>query len=647
MPEPAKKSISLRWVRIVLPIVILFALLGGWVAFLRKPAPPLPPPPADALYRLPGHTIDERVNDLMERMTLDEKIGQMALVEKYSIHDLNDVASYGLGAILSGMGGKPADDTPAGWLSMVKSFRDASLKSRLGIPILYGADANHGDGNVPGATIFPHEIGLGASGNPALVQRVAHATADEVAATGIYWSYSPTLDLPTDIRWGRAYEAFTDDPALASRLGAAYVRGTQDQIMNSAPAGVNVISTAKHFVGAGAMMWGSSSNPNFKIDQGRTLADESALGASYLPPFKAAIDAGALSVMVGLNSWGDDAWMSYQQPLITETLKGKLGFQGFVVSDWYGVYEHSPNQYDALVKAVNAGVDMIMLPFDYKTFLMNMRLAVEKGDIPQARVDDAVRRILNAKFAAGLFERPAKSDPPLSAIGSAEHRAIARDAVSKSLVLLKNTRVLPLSPKTGRILVAGSAADNVGRQCGAWTIEWQGVDGNWMPGGTSILQGIKQSVSSSTIVEYDRDANFSGANGHLADVGIAVVGEKPYAEGWGDNANPSLDQADLDAVARLSAVSKKVIVIIVSGRPLMITDQLPKWDALVEAWLPGSEGEGVADVLFGKKPFTGKLPLPWPASVSQLPISTDGKTADGTKVLFSRGFGLTSKLRIH
>jgi beta-glucosidase len=640
MSEAGKSSIVFRWIRIIVPIVFLFALLGGWVLFLRKPAPPLPPPPPDALYRLPGHPIEERVSDLMGRMTLDEKIGQMTLVEKNSVHDLNDVSSYGLGAILSGAGAKPMDDTPEGWLAMVNGFQNASRKSRLGIPILYGEDANHGTGNVPGATIFPHMIGLGASGDAALVQRVARATADEMAATGIYWTYSPTLDLPEDIRWGRAYEAFTDDPVLASRLGAAYVRGTQEQTLNSAPAGINVISAAKHFIGAGAMMWGSSSNKNFQIDQGRTLADESALNASYLPPFKAAVDAGALSVMVGLNSWGDDAWMSYQKPLITDALKGRLGFTGFVVSDWYGVYEHSTNQYEALVNAVNAGVDMVMLPFDYKGFLMNMRLAVEKGDIPQARVDDAVRRILNAKFAAGLFERPAKSDPPLSVIGSADHRAIARDAVSKSLVLLKNNRVLPLSPKTGRILVAGSAADNVGRQCGAWTVEWQGVDENWLPGGTSILQGITQSVSSSTVVVYDRDANFPTADGRLADVGIAVVGEKPYAEGWGDNANPSLDQADLDAIARLSSVSKKVVVIVVSGRPLMITDQLPKWDALVETWLPGSEGEGVADVLFGKKPFTGKLPLPWPASVSQLPISTDGKTTDGTKVLFPRGFGM-------
>jgi len=272
---------------------------------------------------------------------------------------------------------------------------------------------------------------------------------------------------------------------------------------------------------------------------------------------------------------------------------------------------------------------------------MNMRLAVNNGDISLSRIDDAVTRILKAKFEAGLFDQPLVSSSTLISVGSDAHRVIAREAVQKSLVLLKNNRVLPLSPKIKHLRIAGSAADNIGRQVGAWTVEWQGIDGNWLPGATSILQGIKQTVSSSTQIEYDLNGNFNTST--KADVGIAIVGEKPYAEGWGDNANPSLSQEDLDTVSRLQASCNHVIVILISGRPLMISDHLKNWDALVEAWLPGSEGEGVADVLFGKKPFTGTLPLPWPANVNQLPISTDGKTADGTNVLFPRGFGMKTR----
>lgn len=586
-------------------------------------------PPKDALYRQADASIDARVEDLLGRMTLDEKIGQMALVEKFSVRDMNDVASYGLGAILSGMGAKPEDNTPKGWLNMVQGYQDFARKSRLEIPLLYGADAVHGHGNVPGATIFPHMIGLGASHDVWLVEQVARATAEEMTATGIYWSYSPTLDLPRDIRWGRVYEAFSDDPRIVGELGSAYVRGTKE---------AGVIATAKHFLGAGSMLWGSSSGKDYIVDQGRTPSSTTALYEEYLPPFKAAVDAGAKSVMVGLNSW-DDTWLSYKKELITDELKGKLGFSGFVVSDWYGVYEHARTQYDGLVQSINAGVDMIMLPFDYKGFLMNMRLAVQSGDISESRINDAVSRILKAKFETGLFDQSVASTQDLESIGSAEHRKLARSAVSKSLVLLKDDhKILPIAPSVKHIRVAGSSADNIGRQSGAWTVEWEGIDGNWLPGATSILQGMKEYNTSSMDIEYEANANFSTSS--KAEIGIAIVGEKPYAEGWGDNANPSLSQEDLDTIKRLRASCNRVIVILVSGRPLMITEELKNWDALISAWLPGSEGAGVADVLFGKVPFTGTLPLPWPANVNQLPISADGITANKTSVLFKRGFGM-------
>jgi beta-glucosidase len=596
--------------------------------------PALEQPPKNALYRQSTAPVDQRVEDLLGRMTLDEKIGQMALVEKNSMKNPDDVRSYGIGAMLSGMGGKPENNTPEGWFEMVRTFKNSALQSRLGIPLLYGADAVHGNGNVPGATIFPHEIGLGATGDGELVKRVASATAKEMAAVGINWSFSPALDLPKDIRWGRVYESFSDDPGLSGTLGAAYVKGTQE----ISPSSTHVLATAKHYVAPGSMAWGTSSNKNYSIDQGRTPADEKILDEVYLPPFKAAVDAGVSSVMIGLNSW-DDTWVSYQTHLITDKLKGELGFKGFTVSDWYGVYEHAPTQYDGLVKSINAGVDMIMLPFDYKGFVMNMRLAVKSGDISESRIDDAVRRILRAKFNAGLFDQSLVSSMDADVVGSTDHRVVARKAVTESFVLLKNEhRVLPISSSVNHLLIAGSAADNIGRQAGAWTVEWQGIDGNLLPGATSILQGIRQSVSSSTKVEFEVGARFASST--HASIGIAVVGEKPYAEGWGDNANPSLTQEDLETIARLKSHCDRVVVILISGRPLMISDDLKQWDGLIAAWLPGSEGEGIADALFGRAPFTGKLPLPWPANVNQLPISIDGKTADGSKVLFPRGFGL-------
>jgi beta-glucosidase len=342
--------------------------------------------------------------------------------------------------------------------------------------------------------------------------------------------------------------------------------------------------------------------------------------------------------MAGLGYWGS-VNISANKYLLTDVLKNELGFKGFVVSDWYGVYEFSANNYGSLVASINAGMDMVMLPYDYKSFVREMRQAVASGDIKEARIDDAVRRILRAKFAMGLFDERNAEEPMLSTVGSAAHRELARKAVRQSLVLMKNTdNILPIDTNVKNIRVAGSAADNFGRQAGAWTVEWQGVDGNWIPGTTSVLSGIRGIVSKETRVEYNINGNFPESD--VADIGIAVVGEKPYAEGWGDNAQPRLDNADLSAIVNLKKTCKKVVVVLVTGRPLIITDELSKWDAIIAAWLPGSEGEGVSDVLFGAAGFTGTLPLPWPRSAEQLPLSFDGKGADGTSPLFPRGYGL-------
>lgn len=617
-------------------LLVLISLVGNFSIFKSEAA--LVVPPLDALYRLSSASTEERIQDLLSRMSLQEKIGQMALVEKNSVQERADVATYGIGALLSGFGAKPESNTGEAWAEMVGGFIADSKTSRLGIPILYGVDAIHGHSNVPGATIFPHPIGLGASGDAKLVEAVAQATAVEIAATKINWTYSPTLDLPRDIRWGRTYETFSDDSKLVAKLGAAYVRGSQNAVGNTDLDKLFMISTPKHYVGIGGMVWGSSSNKNFKIDQGTTPSDELELRQEYLPPFKAAIDAGAMSVMVGLNTWGDTK-LAANRYLVTTVLKDELQFTGFTVSDWYGVYEIPGGEYEASVSAINAGIDMVMLPFDYKSFVKNVERAVKRGDIPQERIDDAVSRILRAKFALGLFD-DADKHISLDEIGSKGHRSLARLAVAQSLVLLKNdASVLPIKNSTKHIRVVGSAADNVGRQVGAWTVEWQGIDGNWLPGSTSILEGIKKRAGDSVKVEFEAGGNFVNST-EIAGLGIAIVGEKPYAEGWGDKEFPTLDSEDLKAIEKLQTVSKKVVVVVVSGRPLLITNEIDTWDGLVMAWLPGSEGSGVADVLFGDKTFTGSLPLPWPAYSQQLPIEAGGKTIDGTALLFPRYFKL-------
>lgn len=620
-------------VRAVSAIILIASSVFLASYFLRYPLPsPIAttPTPSEVVRYLDATLpADVRADDLLARMTLDEKIGQMALVEKNSLKNVDDIAVYGLGAVLSGAGGKPDDNTPNGWQTMVARFIDAAQTTRLGIPLLYGADANHGNGNVPGATLFPHFIGLGAANDPALTELVARATAEESSALGIRWNFSPTLDLPRDVRWGRVYEAFSDDPTRTSAHGAAYVQGLQK---------MGVLATAKHYVGLGSMTWGTSANQDFQIDQGNIPNDDVALRATYLAPYRAAIEAGAMSIMAGLGSWGGSD-LSANHYLLTDVLKGELEFKGFVVSDWYGVHEISRSGYQSIISAINAGVDMVMLPYDYKSFVSDMREAVRSGDIPQARVDDAVRRIIHAKFALGLFDQKETDEPGRDTIGSREHRKLAREAVQRSLVLLMNNKnVLPVSSGVRLIRVAGSAADNVGKQSGGWTVEWQGIDGNWLPGTTSILSGIRAAVSEQTKVEYSLEGNFPGKE--MADVGIAVVGEKPYAEGAGDKAQPRLDEADLAAIASLRRASKKVVVVLISGRPLIISNELAKWDAVIAAWLPGSEGGGVADALFGASPITGTLPLPWPQTIEQLPILPNGRGYDGSVPLFPRGFGL-------
>ncbi len=600
-------------VLLVLCVIVLILILGTlFLVFRNKNTAPLNDNLSERCrqenspYLNQDLSIEERVDDLMSKMTEWEKIGQMALIEKNSIHNLSEITKYNLGALLSGGGAGPKQETPSAWLNMINNFQAAAKSTCLKIPLLYGIDAIHGHANVLGATVFPHAIGLGASHDADLVKRVAAATAEEMTATGIYWSFSPNLDVAQDIRWGKTYETFGSNTDNVAKLGVAYLQGLQKSSTNY----FNVLATAKHFVGGGSMEYGTARNKDFKVEEGNISLDEKSLRQTHLVPFQKAVESGVQSVMVGTATWNGEMNTSNYY-LLTDVLKIELGFSGFVVSDWYGVYAVASNRYDALVSSINAGVDMVMTPFEYKDFMSNMQKALANGDISNERLDDAVRRILTAKFKTGLFDRPQTELEGLSVVGSSEHRELAREAVRKSQLLLKNENsALPLSKSQNKIIVAGSSADNLGRQAGGWTTEWQGIDGNFGIVGTTILQAIKNTVSENTDVEYNLRGDFSGESG-LADVGIAVVGEKPYAEGWGDNANPSLSAEDLSAIEKTKAKSKKLIVVIISGRPLDIKEYINEWDGVVASWLPGSEGEGITDVLFGDYSFSARLPIEW------------------------------------
>jgi beta-glucosidase len=589
-------------------------------------------------YQDPTAPIVERARDLLVRMTLAEKIGQMTQVENRSITPA-EVAQHAIGSVLSGGGGNPEPNTPENWATMVRGYQEAALQTRLSIPLLYGADAVHGHSNVRGAVVFPHNIGLGASGDAHLANRIGQITAAEALATGIHWAFAPAVSIPQDIRWGRTFEGFSEDTGLVTQLGVAQLQGLQNRD-GSPDLGHprTVLASVKHFVGDGGTTWGSNDTNDWIIDQGVTDLDEATLRAVHLPPYVAALEAGARNIMVSLSSWGG-LRMHANRYLLTEVLKGELGFDGFLVSDWEAVDHVHADYYSAVVTSINAGVDMVMVPYDGLRFMNNLTRAVENGNVPLARIEDAVRRILAVKFELGLFEQPFGDGSLLPLIGQQAHRDVAREAVRKSVVLLKNDGdTLPLSSDIPEILVAGQAADDVGLQCGGWTIAWQGGSGDITPG-TTVLEGIRAAVSENTVVHYDPAGNFDSADAlgaeKVADVGIVVLSEEPYAEGVGDRADLNLAEADAALLARVRPRCRKLVVVLFSGRPLIVTEHLPQWDAFVAAWLPGTEGDGVAQVLFGEYPFAGKLSYSWPRSMEQIPRK------QGDDPLFPLGFGLS------
>ncbi len=585
-------------------------------------------------------TYDRQVNTLLAKMTLDEKIGQMTQADQEALKDIHDIEKYFLGSLLSGGDSDPKTNSLEDWTDMVDRYQSQALKTRLAIPILYGVDAVHGHNNVLGAVIFPHNIGLGCTRNPELVEKSARITAEEVRATGANWAFAPCVTVPRDERWGRAYEGFGETPELARMLGEAAIRGLQGKNLSNP---LDVLACAKHYAGDGGTAYGTGtpkgqgSNENWPLDRGDTRLDEKTLKEIHLQGYISAIKAGVGSIMPSYSSW-NGVKCSGSKRLLTEILKQEMGFEGFLISD-YAAIDELPGDYKSDVEqSINAGMDMVMVPRQYDVFFNSLKELVQEKKVPIARIDDAVRRILRVKFALGLMD---KSRSPLAdrtlynSFGSAAHRQVAREGVRQSLVLLKNqNRALPISTQLARIHVGGKNTDDIGNQYGGWTITWQGKSGNSTVGGTTILQAIQNTVSKDTRVTFSKD----GTRAAGANLGIVVVGETPYAEMDGDRTDLHLAKEDVEAIRNMKQAGIRVVVVLVSGRPMIINEVLDLCDAFVAAWLPGSEGQGVADVLFGNFKPTGKLSMSWPRSMAQIPINVGDANYDP---LYPYGFGLS------
>ena len=583
--------------------------------------------------------VESKVSDILSTMTLEQKIAQMIQPEIRNI-TVEDMRKYGFGSYLNGGGAFPNNDkhaTPEDWVALAEKLYQASVDDSLDgstIPTMWGTDAVHGHNNVIGATLFPHNIGLGAANNPELVEEIAHITAKEVMATGIDWVFAPTVAVVRDDRWGRTYESYSEDPAIVREYAASVVKGLQGAAEKDFLGDQRVISTVKHFVGDGGTVGGD--------DQGDNIASEQDLFDIHAQGYVGGLTAGAQSVMASFNSWNGEKLHGHKY-LLTDVLKEQMGFDGFVVGDWNGHGQVAGCNNEDCAQAINAGLDIFMVPSDWKVLYDNTIAQVKDGTIAMSRIDDAVRRILRVKVRAGLFDKPSPANRPLSAdrslIGKAEHREVAAQAVRESLVLLKNKdKTLPLSA-TKRILVAGDGADNIGKQSGGWSITWQGTNNtnDDFPGGSSIYDGIKAHVENGGgDVELSVDGSFETK----PDVAIVVFGEEPYAEGHGDRETLIYQHGskkDLALLEKLKSQGIPVVSVFISGRPMWVNAELNASDAFVAAWLPGSEGAAVADVLFGKHDFKGKLSFSWPSEPQQIVNKGD----ETYEPLLPYGFGLT------
>jgi beta-glucosidase len=583
--------------------------------------------------------VEKKVSDILSTMTLEQKIAQMIQPEIRNI-TVEDMRKYGFGSYLNGGGAFPNNDkhaTPEDWVALAEKLYQASVDDSLdgsSIPTMWGTDAVHGHNNVIGATLFPHNIGLGAANNPDLVEKIAHITAKEVMATGIDWVFAPTVAVVRDDRWGRTYESYSEDPAIVREYAASVVKGLQGSADKDFLSDQRVISTVKHFVGDGGTVGGD--------DQGNNVASEQDLFDIHAQGYVGGLTAGAQSVMASFNSWNGDKLHGHKY-LLTDVLKDQMGFDGFVVGDWNGHGQVKGCSNEDCAQAINAGLDIFMVPNDWKVLYDNTLAQVKDGTIAMSRIDDAVRRILRVKVRAGLFDKPSPANRPLSGdrslIGKAEHREIAVQAVRESLVLLKNkNKTLPLSAGK-RILVAGDGADNIGKQSGGWSITWQGTNNTNedFPGGTSIYDGIKQHAESAG---GDAILSVDGSFEEKPDVAIVVFGEEPYAEGHGDRETLIYQHGskkDLALLEKLKSQGIPVVSVFISGRPMWVNAELNASDAFVAAWLPGSEGAAVADVLFGKQDFKGKLSFSWPSEPQQIVNKGD----ETYEPLLPYGFGLT------
>ena len=568
--------------------------------------------------------IEEKVELLLAKMTLDEKVGQMSQIRHfYDISD-GDVKTKLIGSVIHTQGPLPGNGA-AEWQSKFISLQKEALSTRLGIPLLFAVDAVHGQNTYEGATIFPHNIGMGASGNPKLVEEAAAITAIEMQATGFNWTFSPCIAIPYNEKWGRTYEAFSESTEITSKLVKASVNGYQGILSNKN----TVLATAKHYIGDGAT--------DFGIEGGMSSIDRQEVYERLLPPYKVAVEQGVGAVMVSFNSLLGNNMHAHKE-LILDTLKGKMNFQGIVVSDWRGYSRFGEND------VINAGVDMIMaVEGDLDNYQKTLKEGVENDSVSMERIDDAVRRILRQKYRLGLFENPFPDFLLIKKIGCSEHRNKARQAVRESLVLLKNeNNVLPIQKDVKKIVVVGEHADNSGLQSGGWTVAWQGTNESYS-GASTILDGIKKLAIGEVVYDTNATANYKDV-----DVAIIVVGETPYAEFFGDIGDEqgqyklTLSDQHQQYINKYSTLNTKVVVVLISGRPLVTTDQINQSDAFIAAWLPGSEGDGVAEVLFGDYNFKGKLPHTWPKSTDDFnglygPNFWD-KSIDP---LYKFGYGLT------
>jgi len=611
--------------------------------------------------------VADRVRDLLGRMTLAEKIGQMTQAERSAVDsDRSLITIWKLGSLLSGGGSTPPTNDPVAWADMVDAYQARALQTRLQIPLVYGIDSVHGHGNLYGATLLPHNVGLGATRDPALVERAEHMVAVETRATGIPWAFAPCLCVARDDRWGRTYESFGENPSLVRAMETS-IDGLQGRSTAQLADSDRVLATAKHFAGDGDTTYGSgrtsagASSSDYPIDQGITQQSRKHVEQIDLAPYVDAVRKHHVgSVMPSYSSMdftddglGNPVKMHANKELIQGWLKDTVGFDGFVISDYNGLDQIPLKTYAEKVAAyVNAGGDMAMEPNDYREFETTLADEVTAGHVTVARIDDAVSRILKEKFELGLFEHPYADRSHIAEIGGSAHRRLARQAVAQSQVLLKNAGgVLPLA-RNAKVYVAGRSADDLGNQAGGWTITWQGQSGTHTKG-TTILRGMRTGAPDATIT-YSKDASASMKG---SDVGVVVVGETPYSEGFGDVGGPqwaydpsdnnvprepktmTLKAQDQQVVQKVCSTLPTCVVLVVSGRPQIVTGQLGQIDALVASWLPGTQGGGVAEVLFGKQGFTGQLPLTWPRSEAQEPINVNDSDY---APLFPFGWGLTT-----